>query len=85
MSERWKLSKRSVSLIFLNDDEPDPRMMTDVWQRVREVQSPENQKIIDGMIKNYTEKQKTQPAQEEPSPTFSERLKNILSNIRANK
>ena len=82
MNERLKSMNRSVSLFFLNDDEPDPTMMTDVMQRVRDVQSPENQKVIDKMIADYAKKQEIGPTQEGSKPKFSKRLRDYINGLR---
>ena len=82
MNERFNSMKRSVSLFFLNDDDPDPTMMTDVWQRVREVQSPENQKVIDKMIADNAKKQEMGPTQERSKPKFAKRLRDYINGLR---
>jgi len=82
MNERLKSMNRSVSLFFLNDDEPDPTMMTDVMQRVRDVQSPENQKVIDQVIEEYAKKQEIGLTQEGSKPKFSKRLRDYINGLR---
>ena len=82
MNERLKSMNRSVSLFFLNDDEPDPTMMTDVMQRVRDVQSPENQKVIDKMIADNAKKQEIGLTQEGSKPTFVKRLRDYINGLR---
>jgi len=82
MNERFNSMKRSVSLFFLNDDEPDSTMMTDVMQRVRDVQSPENQKVIDQVIEDYAKKQEIGLTQEGSKPKFAKRLRDYINGLR---
>ena len=82
MNERLKSMNRSVSLFFLNDDEPDSTMMTDVMQRVRDVQSPENQKVIDQVIEDYAKKQEIGLTQEGSKPKFAKRLRDYINGLR---
>lgn len=74
--------KESIGLLILNDNEPDPLRVIQTMREVRDIVSPKNKGVIEDVIRKYAVENGIELPKEECKPTFSERLKNYISDIR---